>query len=277
MTAINVAVQRDRLHVLTDSAHYFSNGVLYGFAPKAFPVPSWPGIVAARGPSFAAPILGQALAITFRSFDALVEGVSKALPDMLRLMPAMDDPNLSPVELILAGYSKSRDEMESYLIRTSRALPPGMTDDEMEALREREQIIEPDAFELIRLPQVAVAPLPDACDLEDAGLDGVDPDDGPEKVIRGLRLCIEIQRHMTPGGYYSVGGAGQLMTLDKNGITTRELCRWDDQIGEPITPEPIDWKAWHAQHGALANVDLTSLSRLQRERMLKKARKGTLG
>jgi hypothetical protein len=81
---------------------------------------------------------------------------------------------------------------------------------------------------------------------------------------------------MLIGGLHLVGGIGHLVTCTKDGITMRELCRWDDEIGQPITPKPIDWKAWHAQHGPLANVDLTSLSRLQRERMLKKAKKGTL-
>jgi hypothetical protein len=42
------------------------------------------------------------------------------------------------------------------------------------------------------------------------------------------------------------------------------LTRWNDTIGEPITPEPIDWAKW------------PGLSLLQRERMEKKMRKGTL-
>jgi hypothetical protein len=49
------------------------------------------------------------------------------------------------------------------------------------------------------------------------------------------------------------------------------LKRWPDVIGEKIEPEPIDWAKWRAEH--LPAVP-PGLSRLQRERMEKKARKG---
>jgi hypothetical protein len=52
---------------------------------------------------------------------------------------------------------------------------------------------------------------------------------------------------------------------------TKVLKRWPDVIGEKIEPEPIDWAKWRAEH--LPAVP-PGLSRLQRERMEKKARKG---
>jgi hypothetical protein len=62
-----------------------------------------------------------------------------------------------------------------------------------------------------------------------------------------------------------------LVILTKDEITSRILHRWPDEIGEKITPEPIDWSKWRA-----ARAPAIPLSRLQRERMEKKARKGTL-
>jgi hypothetical protein len=50
---------------------------------------------------------------------------------------------------------------------------------------------------------------------------------------------------------------------------------WDDETGEPITPEPIDWAQWRPEH-LPASALPPGLSRLQRERMEKKARKRTL-
>jgi hypothetical protein len=53
------------------------------------------------------------------------------------------------------------------------------------------------------------------------------------------------------------------------------LTRWNDTIGEPTTPEPIDWarsepsicrRRWHHHR---------VLSRLQRERVEKEMRKGS--
>jgi hypothetical protein len=54
------------------------------------------------------------------------------------------------------------------------------------------------------------------------------------------------------------------------------LTRWNDTIGEPITPEPIDWVKWRAEHLPSPLAPPPGLSRLQRERMEKKMRKGTL-
>jgi hypothetical protein len=51
------------------------------------------------------------------------------------------------------------------------------------------------------------------------------------------------------------------------------LTRWNDKIGEPTTPEPIDWARWRAEHLPLPPP---GLSRLRRERMEKKMRKGAL-
>ena len=56
---------------------------------------------------------------------------------------------------------------------------------------------------------------------------------------------------------------------------TSPLTRSNDRIGEPITPEPIDWAKWRAEHMP-APLTPPGLSRLQRERMEKKFRKGTL-
>lgn len=279
MTALNTVVQPKFgcVHIATDGAHYLSDGIVQGIAPKTFPVPSWPGVVAARGPSFAPMIVGQMLALKFQSFDSMVEGVSDALPGLLdRMFLDEYDQDSKTMELIFAGYSKSRGTPEAYFLRTGDALPPDMTAEEVAAVKSRENVVAGSSFQLIKLPPVANGPLIDQATMQSTGYEGICIDDKPEQVIRDLRTCLEVQRHIAFGDQHLVGGVGHVLTVDKKGITTRELCRWGDQIGEPITPEPIDWKAWHAQHGALANVDLTSLSRLQRERMLKKAKKGTL-
>jgi hypothetical protein len=57
---------------------------------------------------------------------------------------------------------------------------------------------------------------------------------------------------------------------------TSPLTRWNDTIGEPTTPEPIDWAKWRAEHLPSPPAPPPGLSRLQRERMEKKMRKGTL-
>ena len=53
------------------------------------------------------------------------------------------------------------------------------------------------------------------------------------------------------------------------------MTRSNDRIGELITPEPINWAKWRAEHMP-APLTPPGLSRLQGERMEKKFRKGTL-
>lgn len=95
----------------------------------------------------------------------------------------------------------------------------------------------------------------------------------------------EIARQECLEGAHWVGGKALLTTIDARGVTQRVVHHWkEDQVGELITPTPVAWKEWLAERkrdraaGAVegAGIDLSGLSRLQRERMLKKARKGTL-
>ena len=71
-----------------------------------------------------------------------------------------------------------------------------------------------------------------------------------------------------------------LTSIDRNGITQRVVHRWEeDVIGQVVTPKPIhDWKAWReAKLAAKAKAVLPDgLSRLQRERLEKKLKKGKL-
>jgi hypothetical protein len=89
---------------------------------------------------------------------------------------------------------------------------------------------------------------------------------------------LELQRER-PGrtGHFVVGGLIELVTIRRDQIESRVLKRWPDLVGEPIEPEPMDWPAWRARRADASVASIPAgLSRLQRERMEKKARKGTL-
>jgi hypothetical protein len=54
-------------------------------------------------------------------------------------------------------------------------------------------------------------------------------------------------------------------------------CRWDeDEIGDLLSPAAVDWAKWSTGHLSLPLAPPLGRSRLQRERMDKKMRKGTL-
>jgi hypothetical protein len=54
------------------------------------------------------------------------------------------------------------------------------------------------------------------------------------------------------------------------------MAHGGSKIGEPITPERIGWEKWRAEHLPSPLEPPPGLSRLQRERMEKKFRKGSL-
>jgi hypothetical protein len=271
MSVVNVVCQPQCAIVLTDGATYSADGIIRGLGQKVFTATSWPGLVAGRGTAIATVILGQALSWRFSTFDQAVAGVQNALPELVALY-GLDQSD----ELILAGWSEDRSQAESYVIYTGDDLPEGMDEDDLDKLVQAGGIRPPAAFELIKLPAVVAGPLLGAEITEASGYRGINANDDYEKVISGLRLLIECQRHdnfIGDGGKHLVGGFAQLTTVWPDKIEQRILHRWPDVIGELINPGPIDWTAFRE---SLDRAIPDGLSRLQRDRMRKKLAKGTL-
>jgi hypothetical protein len=60
-----------------------------------------------------------------------------------------------------------------------------------------------------------------------------------------LLHLTEIARHEEIEGHHWVGGNAVLTSIDASGVTQKTLHVWEeDVVGDPITPLPIDWKAW---------------------------------
>jgi hypothetical protein len=93
--------------------------------------------------------------------------------------------------------------------------------------------------------------------------------------VNDLLHILEVQRQ-NKGGHYKfhlVGGFALLTTITKDGITQRVVHVWpEDKVGEVITPAPVNWPQWRAKHKRLAPT-MAALSKLQRDRLAKKARK----
>jgi hypothetical protein len=77
-----------------------------------------------------------------------------------------------------------------------------------------------------------------------------------------------------------VGGHCSITTVDRDGIRQHVEHTWsEDRIGELIQPPPIhDWKAWRRaeQDRALTASIPEGLSKVKRDMLAKKLRKGTL-
>lgn len=192
----------------------------------------------------AVAMLGETLSNMFASFDAAVHGIEDVLEGL-----CYDYGLFNPIELILAGWSESRDQPECYVIETSDATPTGMSDDAAEAARGSAWFPEP--FKLTRLPWLVNGPAAPMEVVAAAWYRGIKIDDEPAAVVMTLRKMLEMQRHsLFDDGSYWVGGFGQLTTVRPDGIVQRILQRWpEDKIGELIKPAPIDWAAWNLAHG----------------------------
>jgi hypothetical protein len=275
MTALNIVrqPQHKQILVLSDGASYLPDGQMIGTASKIYPVPSWPGIVAGRGPSLAPALLGQHLALAFPTWDSMVQLVEDALPAMVDACAVLMQSGT--IELVLAGWSQERERPETYLIRCDDELPPGATQADVDALI-ADGGIYPGAFELCELPAVVCGPMIGHEAKQVTGYTGIAEHGSSVAALADMRLALETQRHDPTLPFCCVGGFALLTTITPDKINQEIVHRWsEDQIGELIEPAPInDWAAWRA---ALSTAEIpTGLSRLQRERMEKKARKGTL-
>jgi hypothetical protein len=275
MTALNIVrqPQHKQILVLSDAASYLQTGEMVGMASKVYPVPSWPGIVAGRGPSLAPALLGQHLALAFPTWDSMVQLVEDALPAMVDACAVLM--RTGTIELVLAGWSQERERPETYLIRCDDELPPGTTQAGVDALIASGGIY-PGAFELRELPAVVCGPMIGPVAQRVTGYIEIADKGSSLQAIADMRLALETQRHDPTLPFCCVGGFALLTTITPDRVEQKIVHRWaEDQIGELIEPTPIaNWKAWRA---ALSTADIpTGLSRLQRERMEKKARKGTL-
>lgn len=256
-----------------------------GIAAKGAAVPGWPGYVVGRGPSLAAIELGYGLAMRFPTFDELLAGVEAIMPAEVAMLNLshFDSGAAETIELVLAGFSASRGGPEAYLIRTTDHLPPGMSRQQFDAMRAENiaagrSVMSGAAYTLERLPNVAIAPnIPQEARTA-SGYAGIDPDEPDGTVMNDMLLAIELQRQQVENGAHFVGGMAVLTKITPTSTTQKVVKRWEgDQIGQPIEAEPItDWKRWKGSAAVEAAAIPEGLSRLQRERMQKKAKKGTL-
>lgn len=263
MTAINAVRLRDCLHVFGDGAYYNDDGTLGTVMCKAVAIPSYPAVVVGRGHSLSTLLLAREFQRQCRTFDDLVENIEEVYPDVLvNFAHVMGHGALNQV--FVGGWSDRLGRMEMIEIENGDWLDQS------------------GAFKVKRLPEQFS--LPGANNWEQGFARPPRTCEEAAADIENFALTIlELQREQKrvtpdrPDAVY-VGGLAELVTVTRDSVVSKVLHRWtEDKIGQPIRPSPIDWKAWRAQHSAGAsNVDLTGLSRLQRERMEKKAKKGKL-
>lgn len=80
MTAVNIAIQKRAVHIMTDGLSYNKEGIVVEVSPKCWALPSLNAAVACMGPSLANIITAAEFTKRFSSFDEMIAGLEEAMP-----------------------------------------------------------------------------------------------------------------------------------------------------------------------------------------------------
>lgn len=280
MTAINVMVQADAVHVITDSAWYDSEGIVFGFAAKAMAIAHWPGVVAVRGPMTGLVLLVAELSIRFRDIDEFAAEAEAFLPDFCernhRFLTEWG--GAADIQVIAAGYSPERGNCRAFVISSASDAHLSRPDD-LEDFRGT--LTDLDACQMVDMPlnRVAMIPMPSPSAMAATGLDSsnlvVSALDLPAVRRVGTQI-LTAQRHLSGAialgsePMHLIGGFPCFLTVHRDGtVTTSTGKAWPDVIGERIDPtgdpepEPMP-KATSAPYAGLSRQQRRIAARLDR-------------
>lgn len=275
MSAILVLRQHDSVHMMTDGAAYEQpSGIMHSVdLKKCFAMPEISAAVSCTGPATLSGYWGYRLPEVFDSFDDLVATGNDRLPSLFEeYADAMREGDAFSTFYVIGWHAGAARPaaycMDMWTDSSSRI-------DQVLANGHAAGTTVPQRFKLAE-QLAAGTPIPAADRMTAAGLKIADDVNRMDPEIDLLHL-MEVQRHEKIEGHHWVGGNAMLTSIDRHGVSQRIVHTWsEDEVGKVIEPPPIDYKAWRTAR-TMARIRIPDgLSRLQRERMEKKARKGTL-
>jgi len=277
MSAINALVQQSSVHMITDGLSYHGGIPFSVDDQKTHLLSTWRAALAATGPALLGEFLAGEIARQFRSFDHVVSEGEQAIERLFRDYVNEYRNGDAVSSLVLIGWHYGEDRPMAL------AMDMATEGEKLRWVEKHGTGSSPEQrFKLMELNEIAMPPAT-LLQLQAAGYtfrdyDAMDPE-------TDLLHLLEIQRRILVDGHYYVGGQALLTSIDKTCVRQKIVHEWnEDEPGRPIIPRAINWKEWLAErsHGRThrtleaVGINLSGLSRLQRERMLKKAKKGTL-
>lgn len=270
MSAINVVVQSNAVHIMTDGLSYENGLPLETDLIKTEVLSGMRAAIAATGPAGFIYFLSEKLVEEFSAFDDLVCRCRDRLPDLFADYVARyrDLHEGEIASLVIAGWHEKTNKPAAYAIDLHAG-----GDEKRDFVKRNNPHVSEDsnAVELTKLDIIAV-PCPTIEELRATGFNITRERDSwdPENDLLRLMNLQRLKKY--DDGRHYVGGLVTLTTITEAGVEQRPVHVWnEDKIGKPIVPQSVDWTAWRLERDG---VKLTDLSRLQRERMLKKAREG---
>lgn len=216
MTAINLVLTPDALHVFTDGAVCSPTGEIMGLQDKVGLFPHLAACVAVRGTIAHTRRIQIGLSGVAGDFQTLIDRAPTiAVEGTLDLV----GPHGHGFEMVLAGWSPERGAFEAYqLIHRGEPLPAAWTSSRIGSL------VSPYDDEIAAsLAAVGIAPGRAPPPVRDFGL----------AVTTAQRSAASLT--LTGARLRTVGGFCQVTTIRRDGITTEILKRWtEDRIGQRI-------------------------------------------
>ncbi|KRE13461.1 hypothetical protein ASE63_18485 [Bosea sp. Root381] len=223
MSVVNIVHGSNAVHMFTDAGLFAADGSVTALLHKAHPVPHLGAVFSSRGSYWFMQKIVTAISHHFSTFDEMIAGVRALFVSQYeRHAEAIAAADAGEFELWICGWSSARARPESYGI-SSRNLQLAVHGVEAPAWA---------------LQQVGDMVLP---------RDGrfrqrlaAHPTNSIEELGIAIAECQRQLRGFTPSGVEVTGIAGfiQATTVTSDGITTKILRRWPDQVGQFVSPSP---------------------------------------
>lgn len=232
MSAASFIHQLSSVHLITDGAEYAYDGTILGIGSKVVRLPEIHAAYTIRGSRGSYKEGVRAVCEAAPSFEALLANIGPACEVIFRDALTNAEPgvnlDLAGFELTIIGYSDERGQPEGWTLATY----PKATQHDLPGY---------EPYKLQLLPAMFVRP----------GVPSMFAAMGLERPITMLEELLEVdpvtaaagllveQRKIEADeepikGVRCVGGFGELTTVTAKGVSTIEVIRWDDTIGEAI-------------------------------------------
>lgn len=259
---MNVIKRHDEITVITDGAGYDQHGRLLSIDSKVELLPHYPGFVMQSGGSAWTPAIVAMFGFFARDTDELFGRVEGILPQVVEKFEGI---SLEPMGRVLfGGWSSSQQRMRLGVVFSEEAAALKQDSDGHE-------VIQPDAFTLQEFEGDQLLAQPPISEQHwNEGNGGRVYDLNQIKDVDAFASFMLAAQRSVGAPFRGVGGFGQITKITRSEVSARVFERYDDEIGDVMMPIAVDWAARQSERIP------SGLSRLQRERMEKKARKGTL-
>jgi hypothetical protein len=220
MSAINVVLKKSSVHIICDAASYDERGNLIAAVPKVALLPHLNAAIACRGPRISVPLFADLLPAIATTYDELKTEAPTFLRDLQPMLQAsFAHCSLgTEFDVVVAGISETAGP-DAYLICSHT----------------RYGGVQP--WTTVQLAELTT--LPGDLDIRARFIDRVPHDIEAFDPERDGLTVLEAQRaapieHAGDKSFVGVGGFAQVTSITRDGIVTKVIHRWPDEIGHQI-------------------------------------------